>query len=449
LELLFPLGVPPGIIFDEIPGQWYKAPSHSTVKRWAEKLGYYKLHLPRPKEDSWTIIIDASIQMGDQKCLIILGCPSKQIPVGRPLILKDLEVLAVKITNKLDGEKILTWLREVKNKFGKIDCICSDQGSDVLYGVRRFKDENPQTIHVADTAHRVANFIKRRLIKNDRWSSFKKEITQARRTMQNTTIAGAMPPNLRPKARYMNVDSMINWADGMLYILDHPEEEPSHAKQFNKHLGWLQNYRKEIKRWTMFVSLANKAKELVRKEGMQHNIEDKFMKNIIGIPLDTEGLKFVDDIVEFFHAHSVKLDPDKIYLGSSEIIESLFGKLKFMEGDQTSFGFTSLVLAAVANVGSFDRNMVAEAIRTVRVADIKEWSEAQIGISVQSFRKSLQQSIKKIKKNWIQNTGEIYEVKSWVFSRICNTPGPAPKDIKKLKLLHLRLSLLRLCDWKI
>jgi len=381
-----------------MPGRWYDAPSHTTVKRWAEKLGYYKLHLPRKKEDGWMIITDASIQIGDQKCLIVLGCSSNQIPIGRPLTLKDLEVLSVKITKKLNGELIAVWLREIKDKFGKVDCICSDQGPDVLYGIRKFQADNPRTIHIGDIAHLVANFIKKKLKKDDRWNSFKKEITQTRRTMQNSIVAGAMPPNMRVKARYMNVDLLIKWAGGMLYLLDNPKEEPVHVEELNKYLSWMQDYRKEITRWTMFVSLADRAKKLVRKEGMQHDIADKFMKSIGNIPLDSEGLKFSDDILEFLITNSAKLDRDKIYIGSSEIIESLFGKLKFMEGDQTSFGFTSLVLAAVANVGSFDNTMVAEAIRTVRVADIKEWSEAQVGTSVQSFRKSLQQSIRKIKK---------------------------------------------------
>jgi hypothetical protein len=40
------------------------------------------------------------------------------------------------------------------------------------------------------------------------------------------------------------------------------------------------------------------------------------------------------------------------FLGSTEVLESLFGKLKFMEQEQTAFGFTSLVLAATGQVFS-------------------------------------------------------------------------------------------------
>lgn len=386
-----------GIVFSKLPElEGYKAPCFTTVKRWAEKVGYYKLHLPRKRDGGWSLIPDASIQMGDQKCLIILGCPSEKVPIGRPLTLKDLDVLSVKITRKLTGEKISEWLKEVRDNFGNIDSICSDRGPDMLYGIRKFLEDNPHTKHVIDTAHRVANFIKAELENDNRWKSFKSLVTQARRTMQNSTVAGAMPPNLRVKARYMNVSPLIKWAAEKLLLLDNSENILESAGELTKYLGWLQDYRKDIARWNMFVSLVDKAKKLVSTNGMHRRIDNEFLDEISNIPLDREGLDFADDILKFFRTNSKKLDHDKIYLGSSEIIESLFGKLKSLERDQTSFGFTSLVLAAVASVGPLDRDTVAMAISTVRVADIERWSKEQVGISVQSFRKNLQTITRRI-----------------------------------------------------
>ena len=387
-------------MFSKMPElEGYKAPCFTTVKRWAEKLGYYKLNRPRKRKNGWTVILDASIQMGDQKCLVILGFQSKDLPVGRALRLDDLEVLAVKITNKLTGDKIYEWLKEVQNKFGEIDAICSDRGPDVMKAVRKFLKNYPHSRHVIDTAHRVANFIKAKLENCDRWNSFKKLATQARRTMQNSTVAGAMPPTLRKKARYMNVDSLVKWAEGQLLLLDNPEEISDDVEEFTKYLGWLQDYRREVAQWSMFVSLCDIAKGLVSKNGVYRNLANEFIDEIGPIPLDKEGLDFSDEIVNFFFANTQDVDDDEVYLGSSEIIESLFGKMKCMEGDQTSFGFTSLVLAAVANVGPLDKDIVTAAINTVYVKDIEKWSKEQIGTSVQSYRKKLYRKIRNIKKN--------------------------------------------------
>jgi len=391
------------IVFDTLPElQEYEAPCHTTVKLWAEKVGYYKLCQPKEKRDGWMLIIDASIQMGDQKCLKILGCPSDQIPIGRPLTLQDVEVLAIHITSTLNGKRVAEWVQELSDKIGLIDSICSDQGPEMQLGIRIFQQNNPNTVHVLDTAHKVANFIKAKLEKDERWSEFKKQITQTRRTMQNSKIAGAMPPNLRSKARYMNVDRLIKWAQEKLLLLDHPKEIADDVNEFDKYLGWLKEYREDIKRWNMFSSLANKAKAITHKIGIQPNMVDCFVDEALDTGLDQEGRQFALDIAKFFLNNLEGLDSYKLYIGSSEILESLFGKLKYMERDQTSFGFTSLVLAAVASVGPLTSEMVGEAIRSVTVKNIKQWSKENIGESVQSYRKRLQSTVRQLKNKIVR-----------------------------------------------
>jgi hypothetical protein len=46
-------------------------------------------------------------------------------------------------------------------------------------------------------------------------------------------------------------------------------------------------------------------------------------------------------------------------VGSSEVIESLFGKLKSLEQDQSKEGFTSLILGDAACVGKADADIVS------------------------------------------------------------------------------------------
>jgi hypothetical protein len=349
--------------------------------------------------------------MGDQKCLMILGCPSDQIPVGRPLTLQDFEVLNLRINSELNGVQVAKCLQELSNEIGLIDSVCSDQGPEMLRGVRIFRENNPNTVHVLDTAHKVANFIKAKLEKDERWAQFKKQITHARRGMQNSKIAGAMPPNLRSKARYMNVDRLINWAQEKLLLLDNPEVIVDHSADFDKYLGWLKWYREDIKRWNMFTILANSAKATVHKVGIHPNMVESFVDEALGTELDKEGREFALDIANFFLNNLEGVDAYKLYIGSSEIIETSFGKLKYMEGDQTSFGFTSLVLAAVASIGPFNSETVGEAIKTVTVAKITRWSKGNIGESVQSFRKKLQGTVKRLKNKVVTKFTGITEGK--------------------------------------
>jgi hypothetical protein len=400
------------IVFDTLPELHdYKAPCHTTVKHWAEKVGYYKLHLARERRDGWMVIIDASIQMGDQKCIKILGCPSDKIPIGRPLTLQDVEVLDLRITNELKGVHIAKWLQELSDNIGLIDSICSDEGPEMKCGVRIFQRNNPNTIHVFDTAHKVANFIKAKLKKDERWTQFKKKITHARRSMQNSKISGAMPPVLRDKARYMNVDRLVRWAQEKLDLLDNPKEIGAYLVEFEKYIGWLREYRKDIKRWSMFVTLANKAKSITHKIGVHPDMVDLFVEEALGTELDQEGKMFAVDIANFFLSNLRDVDSYKLYIGSSEILESLFGKLKYMEKDQTSFGFTSLVLASVASVGDLTPEIVEESIKTVTVAEVKKWSKVNIGESVQSFRKRIQGIVRRLKEKVVTKAAGTQEGK--------------------------------------
>lgn len=175
---------------DELKG--YKAPSFTTIKRWVQKVGYHKMTPLKDIADDWMLIIDASIQMGEKKCVLILGCRKINLPMNRALRLEDLEVLAVKIVPRVDNIVINSLLNQVKLLVGKIFSICSDRGSDILLGIKNFQIANPDTINIGDTAHRVANFLRRTLEKCKEWLQFREQVTQSRRKMQNSTVSGAL-----------------------------------------------------------------------------------------------------------------------------------------------------------------------------------------------------------------------------------------------------------------
>ena len=75
-----------------------------------------------------------------------------------------------------------------------------------------------------------------------------------------------------------------------------------------------------------------------------------------------------------------------ILLGSSEIIESLFGRFKYLEQAQSSGGFTGLVLALAALVAETTTSIIKQAMTSVTVNKLKDWFDENIGQSVQAQR---------------------------------------------------------------
>jgi hypothetical protein len=365
-----------------------------TIKRWVQKVGYYKLTRPKVIADDWMVIIDASIQMGENKCVLVLGCRKVDLPKNRALILEDLEILALRIVPGLNAPLITQILHQVTLTVGKIHSVCSDRGSEMVRGVRDFQASSPETRHVSDTAHRVANLLEATLEKNERWKKFREQVTLARRKMQNSLVAGALPPSPRTKARYMNVDSLIKWAADMLILLDNGFLSPElDLAELNKYLKWLQDYREDIVHWNRLVSIGAKAREVVRVEGIHMDIVDHFEQTLDSMAISSRELKFVDEISLFLLEQSKELKHGECIIGSTEVLESLFGKLKYMEQEQTAFGLTSLVLAAMACVGPTDEKTIEEAVRSIKFSEMDAWVEKEIPKSIQSQRRSIKKII--------------------------------------------------------
>lgn len=71
-------------------------------------------------------------------------------------------------------------------------------------------------------------------------------------------------------------------------------------------------------------------------------------------------------------------------LGSSEVIESVFGKQKYLERDYAKEGFTSLILGIGAFVGALTVDVVKEALVYTPVKMVLKWCKDELGETLQS-----------------------------------------------------------------
>src|SRR5262249_48761248 len=56
-------------------------PSFTTIRAWVLRLGCYALLCPLPRTNGpWLWIIDHTIQVGDKKLFLIVGCPLADVP---------------------------------------------------------------------------------------------------------------------------------------------------------------------------------------------------------------------------------------------------------------------------------------------------------------------------------------------------------------------------------
>ena len=205
-----------------ILGENYEVPHWKTGATWAMKVGYYKLHhsnIARNKD--WVWIIDHSIQLGDEKCLVILGIPKVNIPKDRALRKSDMTILHLSIMQSSNGDLIYDILKELSQRLNIVPCqIISDEGTDLVKGIKLFAADHPKCRHTSDIKHKIAAWFKNNIGTSSRWEELLKNVASSRKKMQQTALASLCAPKLKSKARYMNIGEITNWAYKILTLID-------------------------------------------------------------------------------------------------------------------------------------------------------------------------------------------------------------------------------------
>ena len=132
-----------------------------------------------------------------------------------------------------------------------------------------------------------------------------------------------------------------------------------------------------------------------------------------------------DDLTEFVARQAKPLKPGERLPGTSEVIESAFGKFKTVERDQAKGGFTGLLLALAACVAERTQEVVHEALQKTRTREVIAWIKAKLGDTVGSKRRIAYQAAKKSLKRPDKPKSE---------TKLEGNPLPSPPDFQHTTL---------------
>ncbi len=127
----------------------------------------------------------------------------------------------------------------------------------------------------------------------------------------------------------------------------------------------------------------------IRKNGYNIHSVTQIQNELQHCALCEQSTKIKNILMEFIKSESANAKTDETLLGSSEIIESLFGKQKFLSNEQSKSGFTRLIISIGAFVATTTKEVVMAAMTTVKTSDITKWVESAIGDTVQSLRNTV------------------------------------------------------------
>ena len=290
-----------------------------------------------------------------------------------------------------NGEIVYQQLEEARKQTGVPREILSDQGSDLHKGIRQFCQTHPETSAIYDIKHKVATVLKRELGAERAWQEFATQATQTIARVQQTALAALAPPGQRRKARYMNVAELGGWGGRIVQYLDEagsqpPDWDPLRVEQA---VGWVWQYRQELEQWRQLVEVGTLVEQFVKTHGVTRGGAQQLQQRLVETGTLPRTQQLSAELLQFVMAEGAKAKVGERLVGSSEVIESIFGKWKRLEGDHARSGLTGLVLALGAIVSDTTAAVIKAALESIPTKTVLTWCNEKLGKTVQATRRTL------------------------------------------------------------
>lgn len=377
---------------------------------WLLRLGLDAIERPQEQAEDWAWLVDHTVQIGKTKCLLIVGIRlSNWRQLDGELTHHDLEVIALEPVEHSDGATVHRQLQEAARKTGVPRMIASDHGSDIKTGVAAFGQQYPHVSGCYDIAHKVALLLKKTLEGDVRWAEFTRLCGLAKARLQQTRLAHLIPPSPQPKARSMNADRQVDWGRRVLGLLDRYEAGARDAASssdttddsladaqaadvlpadLQEKLGWVRSFAEPLGSWSKMMDIAAGSRHYVRHQGYHADAAEQLRGELSPHRGDELGDNLIDQVCAFVCEQSRSAKPGERLLGSTEILESLIGTGKRLEGQQSKGGFTKMVLSMAAATVVPTIEHLSGALGRTATKHVVQWVQSNLPRSLQSQRRA-------------------------------------------------------------
>lgn len=363
-------------------------PHFTTGIGWALRLGLHCLQqAQRSLDEKWVCIADFTIQMGCKKALIVLRVPVMTVSTGKALTLKQVEVIGLSLGETWNGERVKTEMVALFQRCGWPSQVVSDCGSDIKKGIVEALLEAPNSASwISDVSHFVANALKHYYAKLSLFQKFQSLCTRIRARLQQTRFAFLLPPKARTKGRFLSVSRQAEWGLQTLTYLETKERENApEAEALALALRGLKPFKMFLITFVRNTTCLNEVMRIVKTQGLSTASIQACQDRLGDLPARSPIRKEVSQYLQTYLP--VVESSESPLLGSSDVIESLIGKAKQRLEANGRSELNKSILLIPCLCGDLTQDLVAEALRTVRVQDVTTWVSENVGQTMQSKRR--------------------------------------------------------------
>ena len=145
-----------------------------------------------------------------------------------------------------------------------------------------------------------------------------------------------------------------------------------------------------------YHQLVERAIDWIRRHGYSLTARDELASRLHPLAVSDEGKQLRDEILEFVENESSQARPDERLPGSTEVLESLFGRFKAMEKQYDKSGFTTLLTAFGALLSETTADIVGQALEWTPTKRVTAWCKTNLGVTFHSKRVDAYQAAKRL-----------------------------------------------------
>lgn len=364
-----------------------KEPTHSTVLLWMKKQGVANFKEKSFFEgNKWFLIIDESIQFGNKKLIAVMAVLSSSVR-EKALTYLDLIPLVLKSSTSWKAEQIK---QEIINSIDvkDVEYVVCDNGNN-LKSTCNILD----LIHVEDVNHKISGFIKNVYEKDPVFESYTKHLSGLRGKLSLSKVAHLIPPNQRIVSRFMNLTPLFVWGEKTLRLI---ENQKLDNQEFEK-VAFLLNYKEFV---TDTLLVLNTLNLIQKKLKINHFNQVQIRECLLELEKikSPKGLMIVEKMRSYFEITLEKFDANRQVVCSSDVIESCFGKYKEVVKLNKTIGVSDICLSISCLTNNGEIKELKKALENIKIKDVKQWSDENIGESLFKKRTALYKEIR-VKKN--------------------------------------------------
>jgi len=371
-------------------GMKQELPTWATIRLWLLRVGVAVLREPIEPADDWVWMADHSNQIGPEKALVVLGVRASRLPPpGETLTHEDVRLLTVRPGTAWKREDMALVYRQLAKQYGHPRAVLCDGAVELRDGAQCLQNQRSDMIVLQDFKHKAAIFFAAAVGTHQRFAEFNTQLGKTRSAIQQTELAHLTPPGQKPKARFMNLASTLDWAATVLWLLEHPEAKARASikpERLEEKLGWLRSFASELAEWRECQQVLKAGVTFINEQGLCRGVGVR-LRAAIGTSLaHATSQQLAKRLVDFVAASEDQLKEGERLPMSTEILESTFALYKQLERQHSKGGFTSLLAAFGALLKKATDETIRRAFSTVSVKDVHHWVRENLGSTLTSKR---------------------------------------------------------------